>query len=217
MPTLLSSYPYRKRRDLRSAMGETLVNFVRSLQFDRPFSTAPFGLRDIYYEWPVFEKVALSAEGALPAGVLLPDTATEEDSQLTPSLIEDTWMSNGIDGYGLFKISEKVVTFLLVVRAASKPQRQAIVSGIEDAFAEAEALRRPTPLTYGRLLQMDSYYQRKARFTLLNHRLLDQAQAATESRYLCQFEIQSQAPHVLLRRVPAMDPRVEVMVDPTQD
>ncbi len=209
----IDNYPYRKRRDLRSSMAETLANFVAGLEFGAPFSSTPFKLRKTYFEWAEFEQRALTSEGLLPAAAILPDRAQEEDSQLSPSMIEDTWVSDGINGFALFKLSEKVVPFFMVVRAASKPQRQAIISTIEDAFVEVNALNRPTPLTYGRLLTMDSYYQRKARFTHLSNQIFDQDASAKESRYLVQFEILAQAPHVVLRRVPAMDPRVNVVVD----
>lgn len=209
----IEQYPFRKRRDLRSAAAETLAQYIAGLEFAAPASATPFKLKKTYFEWAEFERNALTSEGLLPAAAILPDRAAEEDSQLSPSLIEDTWISDGVNGYGLFKLSEKNIPFLLVVRAASKPQRQAIVSTIEDAFVEVDALNRPTPLTYGRFLTMDSYYQRRARYTHLSNQIFDQEASAKESRYLAQFEIMAQAPHVVLRAVPAMDPRIRVVVD----
>lgn len=209
----LAKYPFRKKRDLRSSMAETLAEHISGLQFGLPFSPTPFKMRKVYFEWALFEQRALTGEGLLPAAAILPDTSREEDSQLTPSMIEDTWRSDGVNGLALFKVSEKVVSFQLVVRAASKPQRQAIISTIEDSFVELQTLNRPTPLTYGIFLTMDSYFQRRARYTHLSNQIFDQDASAKESRYLAQFEILAHAPHVLLRPVPAMDPRVSVVVN----
>lgn len=215
MPALIDHYPYRKKRDLRSAMAETLAAHLAGLEFTAPAYAEPRKFRQVFYEWAAFERYALAKAqgGSLPAAAVLPDTADQGDSSLTPRVLEDTWRTDGTDGYALVEIAEKIVPFLVVVRATSKAERQAIISAVEDAFVASSTLKRPTPVAYGLQLTMASYYERKARYTLLRHTLLDQEVSAQESRRLAQFEIQAQAQHVVLRRIPAMDARVQVVVD----
>lgn len=214
MPDIvLPDYPGQKKRDLRAAMAETLANYIAGMVFGPPYAAIEFQLAKVYYEWAVFEKNALTGDGLLPAAAVLPDEAQDEDSQLAPKLLEDTWETNGIDGLGLYKISEKVVPMMVVIRAQSKPERQAILSTIEDSFIRAGGNDREQPVAYGIHLEMPSYYNRKARYTLLRHRLLDQATNTSASRYLVQVEFLVQASHVVLRRVPAMDVRITAVVD----
>jgi hypothetical protein len=137
------------------------------------------------------------------------------------------------DGFALVTLAELTVPFVLLVRASSNPMRKAIVSKLEDLFLEDGTLlpdvaslnpkipvsspetldAEVNPVRYGRLIEVPSYYSRKARFTLQSQQLLDTETAAIENRWLAQFEIEGQIQVCVLRRVRAMKPRVQIVAD----
>ena len=213
---LLCDYPHKKARDLRSAMAEALAEFVRTITFTYPYSAQPTSLGAVYKEWAEFERKALSSGGPLPVAAVLPDRVTEADSSLVPRLLEETWCqtSDGTQGLGLFAVSTKEMPAVLMVRAYSKPQRQAIISAVEDAFFDLPVPGKTgNPFRYGKVLDMPSYYDRTVTFSLENHQLLDNASSAAENRWMVQFELTGIAEHVLPCRVPALDARVSLVVD----
>lgn len=134
------------------------------------------------------------------------------------------------DGFVLYTHSEIVVPFVLVFRAKTKPQRKAIAKRLEEVFIEDGAVKpdksllnqnipvpeaTAQPVRYGRLLEVPKYYNRKARFTLKSQQLLDSESAAIQNRWLAQFELEGHMQVCVLRRVRAMKPRVQVVVDGT--
>lgn len=255
MVALLSQYPLRKTRDVRSAMAEALAALVRGVSFSLPKSTTPFSFAAVYDTWATFQNTATSAGGKLPAAAVLPDRPVYEAASLTPRMIDDTWSGGPVvtpaeiqagaaptlgtgagDGFALFAIAEVVVPFVLVVRGSSIPIRKAIVSQLEDLFVEDQSLPDPSsvnprtlpktggpgieppdasvqPVRYGRLLTLPSYYNRKARFTLLSQQILDSEESALGNRWLAQFEIQGHCQVVVLRRVKAMSPRLQTVLN----
>lgn len=230
----LSLFPFRKRRDLRSAMAKALAGYLAGLEYSFPATRTPKKLAAVYEEWAEFERRALSAGGALPAAAVLPDRPVPEADAFVPRILEETWtggdpyilgddgrprfpVGQGTgDGYALFAVSEKVVPMVVIVRAASKPQRQAIVSVFEDSFHElgvGAPTLYPEPVRWGKVLTLDDYYGRPCRFTLGAHQLLGDAGTAKENRWLVQFELQAEAKQVAVARVAAMDARTQLVVD----
>lgn len=136
------------------------------------------------------------------------------------------------DGFALFKTSEIIVPFVLVFRAISPAQRTAFMKRFEEIFNEDGALL-PDPSTlnpnlpvfdeefhpvrYGRIITLEKYYQRKARFTLIAQQTLDTESTAEENRYVGQIELRGETSVCVLRRIRAMRPRIQVVVNGTND
>lgn len=228
----LKEFPFKKARDLRSAMAKELARYLETLAYTFPATRTPRKLAAVYDEWASFEQRALSAGGALPAAAVLPDRALPDADAFVPRLLEETWTGGDPfaldvdgskqfpagtgkgDGYALFAVAEKVVPFLVLVRAVSKPQRQAIISVFEDSFHDlgADPLKHGA-LRWGKVLVLSDYYSRPCRYTLGGHQLLDSTGPAKENRWLVQFEILGEAKQCAVARVPAMDVRVQTVVD----
>lgn len=230
----LSLFPFKKRRDLRSAMAKALAGYVAGLEYSFPATRTPRKLAAVYERWADFERRALSAGGALPAAAVLPDRPVPEADAFVPRLLEETWTGGdpalcdesgrqrfpvGLgtgDGFALFAVSEKVVPMVVVVRAVSDPQRQAIVSVFEDSFHElgvGAPVLYPEPVRWGKVLTLADYYDQPCRFTLGAHQLLGDSGTAKENRWLVQFEVLAEAKQCAVARVAAMDARVQVVVD----
>jgi hypothetical protein len=209
----LCDYPFRKTRDIRTAMAETLSTYLAQLEFDLPATTEQRRFAAAYATWAEFEQSAKSEGGRLPVVAVLPDEGKYDDSSLSPRILEETWRSDGTGGYALFAIAEFEVPFVALVRARSKGEREAITSVLEDAFVEPGEAQDAGPLRYGRLLTMPAYYGRTARYTLLTQRLLDSGDFAIRHRWMSQFELLAQAQHVVVRKAAAMSSRVQVVVD----
>lgn len=156
------SYPYKHLTDARSAMAETLAEYVEGLTFTLPRSGQSFKFAAVYDRWATFNDRAMSAGGKLPAATILPDRPVYGDNGLTPRALEDTWsggdptecgpdgrpkypIGDGSgDGFVLFTHSELLVPFVLTFRAKTEPQRSAIVRRLEAAFIEDGSLLDPT-------------------------------------------------------------------------
>lgn len=232
MVAVLADYPFKKARDLRSAMAGALARYMAELTFTFPATKTPTKLAAVYEEWATFETRAIIPGGPLPAAVVLPDKALADDDAFTPRILEETWtgaplnddgsqvVEGGIgdgsgDGFALWVVAEKVVPFLVVARAKSRPQRQAIVSMMEDAFIRAGDADGPRTPTYGIVLTMPDYYERAVRFTFESHELLTSESSAKENRWLVQFALTAEAKQCVVRRAVAMDARVQLVVDGT--
>lgn len=217
LPTVRTE-PLRKTRDLRSAMAETLRDYVNTLRFGLPATRELKGFAEVYDSWARFEDRALSAEGKLPAATVLPDRTSYTDSSLTPRFIPGTWFQNHPEDqphkrYGLFAVSEAETSFVVLCRAKSQAQRKAIVSAFEDAFVEPGTPGDSKPVRYGKLLTMGSYYERAVRFTLQDQQILDSSTSPQENRWLVQFELLGHAQQVVVRQIPEMRVRVHTAVD----
>lgn len=154
-----------------------------------------------------------------------PDTLDHYGNQMYP--IGD---GSG-DGYVLYTIAELVVPFVVVFRTVTRSQRQAFVKRIEENFVEDGGIKPDpaslpkipvpdadrAPVRYGRLVELPSYYNRKARFTLQAQQLLDTESSAGENRWLAQFEFQGHVQVCVLRRGRAMRTRVQTVVDGTTE
>ncbi len=136
------------------------------------------------------------------------------------------------DGFALYTIAEMVVPFVFVFRAQTSSQRKAFVKRLEEFFVEDGALLpEPStlskdvpvpdaqfqPVRYGRRIELGNYYKRKARFTLQAQQLLDSESSARENRWMAQFELTGHVQVCVLRRVRAMSPRVQTVVNGTTD
>ncbi|TAL46145.1 MAG: hypothetical protein EPN91_00825, partial [Salinibacterium sp.] len=108
--SLLKNYPLTKSRDVGSAMTDALAAYIaQNVTYSYPVSKVPRTMAKVYDNWAEFHQVALSANGLLPAAAVLPDEVKYDDSSLSPRMLEDTWVSDGQDGYALFGVAEAVV------------------------------------------------------------------------------------------------------------
>ncbi len=164
MVAILKDYPLKGLTDSRTAMAESLRDFVSLLPFSLPKTGTPFRFARVYEEWAEFRDRAMSAGGRLPAAAILPDRPVPEAASFGPRLIENTWSggdpnllkSNGTprfplgdgsgDGFALFEVAQRRAIFLLLYRAKTRNQRRAIHKTLEEAFIEDGALL-PDPST----------------------------------------------------------------------
>jgi len=207
-------YPFQKTRDARGAMGGALASLLGELEWSYPATATPERMptEAIHDSWADFEKRALSENGMVPAAAVLPDKLTEEESDLGPRYLDDTWTTDGTGGRVLVALGEWVGTFLVVVRGKSRAQRDAILGAAEDLFIELPtATSSGTRL--GRLVEVESYYRRKARFSLGGIQLLDSAETVKRNRWLAQLEVTGRMQHCVVRTAPALSPRFRGVVD----
>lgn len=211
-----------KTKHIRDAMAEALRDYVNTIKFSFPASTEPKGFAAVYRSWAQFEDRAVSTGGALPAATVLPGELVHVGDILSPRMMPGTWHQDTEDGklYSLWHTEEAQTEFLIVTRAASSAQRDAINLAIEDAFTETGAPGH-LPARKGKLLPMPSYFGRKARFTLLNQQNLDTEAAARENRWMAQFEILGNADVVRKVEAPRFRPHIGLTFgtegDPSED
>lgn len=150
----MSDYPYKAKTDARSAMTETLAEYVSTIDFTLPRAETPFRFVDVHSTWSDFNQRAMSEGGMLPAAAILPDRPIYDAISLTPFSIDDTWqggdptLCNALgkqiypigdgsgDGICLFGIAEITTQFVLIYRALTKPMRAAIARRLEQVFVE---------------------------------------------------------------------------------
>jgi hypothetical protein len=204
-----------KTRHLRDAMATTLRDYINTLQFSLPASTEPKGFAEVYRSWAKFESRALTAVGKLPAATVLPGELTYPPDYLTPRMDADSWHRDSEDGelYSIWMLKAAEAPFLVVARATSDIQRDAINLAFEDAFSETGTPGAEDFSREGKLLTMDSYFGRKARFTLLSQQNLDSEATARENRWLAQFEILGHSDIARKVKTPRFKPRVRLRVN----
>jgi hypothetical protein len=67
------------------------------------------------------------------------------------------------------------------------------------------------PIRFGKLLPMPSYYGQTGRFTLLRTRMTNAEDVVARNRWLVEFELECHALHVVVRRVPALQCRLQIL------
>lgn len=229
-----AKYPLRRTRDLRTAMAEALAKHFLSLSFSIPKTTKKNGFKAVFSDWPTFNKRAMTAGGLVPAATVLPDRGTYDDAAMTPRPLESTWWQDGRDGYVLWEVAEYECPMVVVVRALNKPQRKSIMLAVEESFAElGEPTTTPlpdldprgerfqpspeSPIRYGRLFQLEGYYNQRARFSLMAQQLLDSEETAGTNRWMAQVEILAFGKVLVLRRAPPLRTRIMLKVDDVVD
>jgi len=199
-------YSRRQKLDLRLAIAAALAEYLRTLKFSADGRTFKFA--SVYDSWPNW------LQGGQPSAAVLPDDKlVYPRTQRAPVLMEETWEPVGQAGWGLYQLAEATCDMQLLVRAATNGERSAIIAEVENAFVAAgasgndEAGRR-----VGLVLPMPDYYQLDARFTLLEQRVLDDAETAARNRNEAMFVLAAQAPQVRLDMVRPFVGRVEQTV-----
>lgn len=236
----LEDYPFKATMDARSALAHGLAELLRKIEFSMPRTAEPFKLEEVYASWATFRDRAMSSGGALPAAAVLPDRPRYSASQLTPAIIEGTWSGGDpnevddlcnpvfpigdgtMDGHALFALSELEVDFVVLFRAKTEKQREAIVRRVEQVFVESgelvyaedldprfgipDEVEARHPDRYGKVVPLgDAYYGRDGRLTLVGQELLDSESSAAENRWMAQLEFTGQVRLCALRRVRGMD------------
>jgi hypothetical protein len=199
--------------DLETAIS-LAVERVISQPYPRLDSQGVITLAEIYSDWPTMDDEFVS-----PSAVILPqDELLYGPSHLTPRLLEDSWEPRGQNGFGLYELSEGTREFQLQVRSGVQAERNALKAGIEGAFVASSVIAvpppNPTPPTvqapsrfegqrYGIIVRVPEYWNLPVRLTLKGSHKLDDADLAAKNQWAAEFRIEAQAPHVVLRPVPA--------------
>ena len=181
---------YLLERTFPGARGEGLVRFA-----------------DAFPEWADPEETyAGNMVAIVPAGELV-----YLETQLTPTLLEDTWEPDGRPGFGLYKRAEAEVTFNLNVRGATGEERSALVAEVEELFV-AKDIREPDGEPgilmnasqggrEGLLLDLPEYYGLQGRFTLLGSQPVDNEATTLRGQSESVIRVLANTPHVSLGRV----------------
>lgn len=195
-PTMTRDKFSRKQTlDLQTAMAAALAGLVRAATFPGPRGKGTTAFRKVYSEWPTSND-----NFATPAAcVLSTDTIHYSAALLTPKLLEDTWEPQGGLGLGLYKVSEGECDLHLEVRAPSKPERSALVAGIEELlFAPGVLNAGPQGARYGRMVEMPEYWGLGVRLAMQDKSVADDAESAKANRWEATFLVRAQANHVKL-------------------
>lgn len=210
-----ANYPRSQTHDARSALALALARLLGGLSFTGPASASPWKLRAVYATWAQFS--AKSATGALPIAAVLPDRASYSPAGATPRLLDDTWWTDGSDGWGLYETARLTTKFVVAIRAGSEPERASIIRAMEAELAAtgAPSDRPRLPLRYGRSLPLPEYWGLSGRVWLDALVLLDSEPTVAANRWEAQAELSAEGPVCRLIRTPALSPRVRLLDMPT--
>ena len=162
--------------DGRTAAMRVLKQYISFLQFFRPGDIGkppiPFSipLEDIHIEWPDNE-----VNLRFPSIVFLSQGKANYDAiGLGTNLIEAT-ADQFAPGTALQVQSEYTENFVIEIWAAKKPERRAILAGLEVALT-------PTEQMYGIRFTVPEYYDQVCRFTLNDREIFDEPDGALNRR-----------------------------------
>lgn len=204
-------YPPRPRPkqaldDGRTAALRILKRYISELTFRRrgmKFGPPiPFKVRadNIHIEWPDYEVI-----NEYPSIVFKQiNQGDYEAIGLTAYTQEET---RDKFGYGTVvqQQSEYVEEFALEIHASLKPERRALVKGLEEALV-------PTEQMYGIRFRMPDYYDQTVRFTL-NGRMLEETPDSAKHRRVATLKIEMSYVVASLVRYETLKPTVAVVVD----
>ena len=173
---------------VRNALAVALARLVEEMTF--PGDQAQ-NFAAIYDEWPDFLDTAV-----VPAACVLPGDFRYADSQMTPSLIEDTWEPKGMPGWGLMKTAELQADFQLSIRTNLPRERSQLMQAIEDLFQPQGNLMDLTGPRYGLVVPLPEYYGINGRFVLLAGSVIDNEDTAMREKRDAVFTISAYAPKV---------------------
>ncbi len=210
-PTMTREKFSRKQTlDLQTAMATAIAGVLRPAEFPGPVGKGKIKFRKVFAEWPT----SVDGNVTLAACVLSNDTIKYAPALLTPKLLEDTWEPKGGLGLGLYKVSEGECDFHVELRAPSKPERSALVAGVEQLFFAAGVLNtNPQGARYGVMVPMPEYWGLNVRLSVQDKAMGDDAESAKTNRWEAVFLIRAQANHVRLDTVAPFKVRIIELVD----
>lgn len=205
----LDKFSRKQTLDLQSAMARAIARVVEPAEFPGPGGQGKIRFRKVFPEWPT------SADGNVtPAAcVASVDTIRYSDALLTPKLLEETWEPRGGLGLGLYKVSEGTCDFHLELRAPSKPERAALVAGLEQLMFVPGVLNKQVGARYGRLLPMPEYWGLNVRVSVQEKALGDDQEAAKTNRWTAAFLVRAQASHVKVDVVSPFQVKITEQID----
>lgn len=197
MAFTLEQFSRKQTLDLSTAIATAVARHMKDALFPGPGGVGSIQLAEVFADWPSYEQAQLS-----PAGCILPDSALVYDEAYpTPFLLDETWEPVGAPGFGMYALSEVKRDLDVVVRAATSPERNALVAGIEGLFFRPEISALPGPSRYGVLLTMPEYFDLPVRVSLAESRKMDNAESAVRNVWESQILLRTQAKHCVVRPV----------------
>lgn len=188
----------RQSLDLQTSMAEAISRLVAAASFTGPGGLGKIKFQKVFSEWPTTLDTHLSPSACVASTELI----RYAEAFPTPKLLEDTWYPVGGLGLGLYEVSEGECDFHLEVRAATKKERSAVVAGLESLFfGDGVSSDHKQGSRYGVLVDMPEYWGLRARLSVQEKLLADDAEAAKTNRWEAVFIVRAQGPHVRLDRV----------------
>jgi hypothetical protein len=200
----------RPTNDGRTVALEILKKYISLLTFRRAGAVGgpPIAFRiakeNIHIEWPDHE-----VNDEYPGVVMLQvEDGVYEAIGLT-SHIDESTKDVYAPGTVILTQSEYTETFALEVHTSLKPERRAVIVGLEQALT-------PTEQMYGIRFRMPDYYDQHVCFTVMSRRLNDDPDSARHRR-IATLNIEMRYNVVALIDAVTMRPIVKVNVDVDQD
>ncbi len=202
-----ADYSRKRTEDEGVALATALARYLLSRTFTGAGGQGLVKFADAIVEWAAPEDTyAGNMVAIVPGGELV-----YMDTQLTPTLLEETWEPEGRPGLGLYKRGEAQVTFNLDVRAVTGAERSALVAGIEELFVAQDILdpdaepgvlmNAPQGAREGLLLDLPEYYGLQGRYTLLGSKPQDTPDSALRDANESLIRVLANTPHVSLGKV----------------
>lgn len=194
MPTP-EQFSRKQTLDLESAMAKAIADLLRVQNFVGPGGQGTIRFNEVFAEWPSSNDRYVG-----PAACVQPmNPIVYEDSRMTPSLLEDTWEPKGARGFGLYALAEGVKDFEVILRAPTKPERRALMAGIETLLVAPGVLNnRAQGARYGVVQTMAEYWSLNCRLSQQSKQVEDDADKAQKNRWEATFVVRAQAPLVKL-------------------
>lgn len=215
MPFTRDQYSRTRTNSVRQAMAAALAESMREAQFQDQLGRAVRFAR-VYDAWPTHTDRLV-----VPAACVLPNPTRFSESQLTPSLLRETWEPEGQAGFGLYKVAEVEADFEVEVRAPTSAERDVVLSGMEDLWTASDSrgvelsgfqpgLTQPR---YGIVCELPGYWGLCGAFWLQGSRPLDNEQSAIREHWSAICTIRGLAPAVRLGPVQPMKPIVKALFE----
>lgn len=198
-----SRMPLAKMAELdpREAAAQALAAYLAAGVFlipgDKPGTDKRFKLNAVKFEWPNpkepldYPAAAITSSGPIP----------NDGHNLTPSMLEDTCDRFGA-GTVLWKTAELSIHFQVNFWTTNKPERSAILAGLQEMFAPSED-------RYGVIVQgPHEYYERTVRLTLDDHERIDTSDTVFQGERELRVQITADVDVVQLRKVTQLEPRI---------
>ena len=202
-----AQYSRKKTESEEKALGAALARYLLERTFPGAGGQGLIKFADAFVEWAAPEDTyAGNMVAVIPVSELV-----YMDTQMTPTLLEETWEPEGRPGLGLYKRAEAEVTFNLQVRGVTGAERSALVAGVEELFVAKDILEpegEPGVLMNsvegareGLLLDLPEYYNLQGRYTLLGSQPVDNEATALRGDNEANIRVLANTPHVSLGRV----------------
>jgi hypothetical protein len=185
------SFPRTASLDVGAAVVRALARLVEGAELRPQAAGGARRFSKVTTEWASFnDRLALPA-----AAVVAPSEMAYGDALLTPSLLRDTWWPEGRAGWGLYLESEMEQDLGVVVRCATKAERSAAVSAVEDLFTTPSS---PRSMQRAVMAALPEYWGLSAVLSLKSKLVDDDPDKAAQNRWEAAFTVQARAQKVKL-------------------